>query len=93
VAKPTEAAAEKPEPPATDAKPSPDVELLNTVREILRRELAEARTEEEVAALLAVTKPQARAWLSRLVEETVLEKLTKPKPVRYRTTKKVERLL
>jgi predicted Rossmann fold nucleotide-binding protein DprA/Smf involved in DNA uptake len=93
VAKPTEAAAEKPEPPATDAKPSPDVELLNTVREILRRELAEARTEEEVAASLAVTKPQARAWLSRLVEETVLEKLTKPKPVRYRTTKKVERLL
>jgi len=62
------------------------------VREILRRELAEARTEEEVATLLVVTKPQAKAWLARLVEEAVLEKVTKPKPVRYRTGNKVERL-
>jgi len=92
VAKPVEAAAEKPEPTATDAKPSPEVELLNTVRKILRRELAEARTEEEVATLLAVTKPQAKAWLACLVEEAVLEKITKPKPVRYRTANKVERL-
>ena len=92
VAKPIEAAADKSEPTATEAKPSPEVELLNTVREILRRELAEARTEEEVATLLVVTKPQAKAWLARLVEEAVLEKVTKPKPVRYRTGNKVERL-
>jgi len=46
-----------------------------------------------VATLLAVTKPQAKAWLARLVEETVLAKVTKPKPVRYRTVSKVERLL
>ncbi len=93
VAKPIEAAAEKPEATEIHAKPSPEVELLNTVREILRRELAEARTEEEVATLLVVTKPQAKAWLARLVEEAVLEKVTKPKPVRYRTGSKVERLL
>ncbi|MEO5959766.1 MAG: hypothetical protein ABIR80_11650, partial [Opitutaceae bacterium] len=93
VAKPIEAAAEKSEPTTSDAKPSPEVELLNTVREILRRELAEARSEEEVATLLVVTKPQAKVWLARLVEEGVLEKVTKPKPVRYRTGNRVERLL
>ena len=93
VAKPIEAAAEKPAPTAADAKPSPEVELLNTVREILRRELAKARTEEEVATLLAVTKPQVKAWLARRVEEAVLEKVAKAKPVRYRTANKVERLL
>jgi predicted Rossmann fold nucleotide-binding protein DprA/Smf involved in DNA uptake len=81
------------EPKATEPKQSPEVELLNTVRVILRRELAEGRTEEEVAALLAVTKPQAKAWLAHLVEEAVLEKVTKPKPVRYRTASKAERLL
>ena len=63
------------------------------MREILRRELAKARTEEEVATLLAVTKPQVKAWLARLVEEAVLEKVAKAKPVRYRTANKVERLL
>lgn len=89
----TEAEAEAIQPTATDLKPLPEAELLNTVREILRRELAEARTEEEVAALLAVTKPQAKAWLALLVEEAVLEIVTKPKPVRYRTANKVERLL
>lgn len=84
---------EKIERTVEDAKLSPEVELLNTVREILQRELAEARTEEEVATLLVVTKPQAKAWLARLVEDGVLEKVTKPKPVRYRTANKVERLL
>jgi DNA processing protein len=89
----TEAEAEAIEPTAADRKPLPEMELLNTVREILRRELAEGRTEEEVAALLVVTKPQARAWIARLVEEAVLEKVPKPKPVRYRTANKVEQLL
>ena len=93
LARPAEAAAEKIEQPMGDVKPSPEVELLNTVREILRRELVECRTEEEVATLLAVTKPQAKTWLVRLVGESVLEKVTKPKPVRYRTANKVERLL
>jgi DNA processing protein len=93
VTQPTKAAAEKLEPPVTDGKTSPETDLLNTVRDILRRELIEARTEEEVANLLAVTKPQAKAWLIRLVEESVLEKITKPKPVRYRTVRGVDRLL
>ena len=93
VARPIEALAETIESAATDAKPAPEVELLNTVREILRRELAEARTEEEVANLLAVTKPQAKAWLVHLVKEAALEKVAKSKPVSYRTANKVERLL
>jgi predicted Rossmann fold nucleotide-binding protein DprA/Smf involved in DNA uptake len=89
----TEAVVEKIERTTTDAKPSPEAELLNTIRKILRCELVEARTEEEVAILLMVTKPQARAWLARLVEEAVLEKVTKPRPARYRTTRASERLL
>lgn len=89
----TEVEADAIEPKATEAKQSPKMELLDTVRLILRRELVAGRTEEEVAALLAVTKPQAKAWLAHLVEEAVLEKVTKPKPVRYRTASKVERLL
>lgn len=93
VAKPIEAAAEKPDPTVADARPPLEVELLNTVRELLRRELAEARTEEEVANLLAVTKPQAKAWLARLVKESVLEKVAKSKSVSYRTANKVGRLL
>lgn len=88
-----EAAAEKIEQTVEDVKPSPEVELINTIREILRRELVEARTEEEVATLLAVTKPQAKAWLVRLVRESLVEKVTKAKPARYRTAQKVERLL
>ena len=74
-------------------KLSPEAELLNTVREILRRELTEARTEEEVSALLAVTKPQAKAWLAHLVKETVIEKVKKSKPTRFRTVTKAERLI
>lgn len=93
LAMPVAAMAEKIEQTLEDVEPSPEVELLNTVREILRRELVEGRTEEEVAALLAVTKPQAKTWLVRLVGESVLEKITKSKPVRYRTASKVERLL
>lgn len=93
LARPAEAVAEKVEQTVGDVKPSPEVELLNTVREILRRELVEARTEEEVATLLAATKLQAKAWLVCLVGESVLEKVTKPKPVRFRTVNKFERLL
>ncbi|MDB6027692.1 MAG: hypothetical protein JWM68_3915 [Verrucomicrobiales bacterium] len=93
VTEPTKAKAEKLALIGPDAKPSPETNLLNTVREILRRELIEARTDDDVAVLLAVTKPQAKAWLARLVEEAILEKVTKPKPVRYRTAKGPDRLL
>ncbi len=81
------------EPAATEVNTSPHAELLNKVREILRRELAEALTEEEVATLLAVTKPQAKAWLARLVEDAVLEKIKKSKPTRFRTVTNIDRLI
>ena len=93
VTKPTEVAAEKTQPPPTDAELSPDAELLHAVREILRRELVEARTEDEVANLLVITKPQAKAWLARFVEEAVLEKVKKNKPPRFRTVTKADWLL
>ncbi len=88
-----EAATENTELAVIDVKLSPETELLNTVREILHRELAEARTEEEVATLLGVTKPQAKAWLARLVEESVIEKVKQSRPVRYRTAIKADRLI
>lgn len=93
VAKPAETLAEKIEPTVTDAKLSAESALLNAVREILLRELLEARTAEEVATLLVVTKPQAKAWLARLIEEAAIEKVKKSKPVRFRTVTKADRLI
>jgi DNA processing protein len=92
VTQPTPVKAEETGLMALDVKSSPERDLLNTVREILRRELVEARTAEEIADLLAITKPQAKAWLTRLVEERELEKVAK-KPVRYRAVRGVDRLL
>ena len=83
----------KDEPAVIDEKLSPEAELLNTVREILRRELAESRTEEEVAALLGVTKAQAKAWLARLVEEVMIEKVKKSQPARFCTVTNADRLI
>jgi len=93
LAKPIDPVMSKNESVTDKVQPSPEAELFEEVRAILRRELATARTDEEVANLLAVTKPQAKAWLARLVEEAVLEKVIKPKPARYRTTQTIERLL
>jgi predicted Rossmann fold nucleotide-binding protein DprA/Smf involved in DNA uptake len=74
------------------ARPA-SAELFETVRQLVRRELAEARTEAEVVSLLSVTRPQASAWLNRLVEEGTLEKLTQPKPLRYRAVTPPDRPL
>lgn len=93
VAMSAEPPAEKGEEQTVAPRLTPESELLNTVREILRRELIEARTEEEVARLLVVTKPQAKAWIARLIEEQILEKITKPKPVRFRAAQGADRLL
>ena len=71
---------------------TPELEMLRTVREILRRELVEAHTEEEIADLLGITKPQARLWLSSFVKEAVLEKVPPSKPIHYRTCKMANRL-
>lgn len=93
VAKCAETKVETIEPKVTDAKFLPEVALFNTVREVLLRELMEARTVEEVATLLFVTKAQAKAWVARLVEEAVVEKVKKSKPVRFRTATKPGRLI
>jgi DNA processing protein len=68
-------------------------ELFQTVRIIVQRELVVARTEEDLAALLAVAKPQAKAWVARLVEEGALEKVKKTKPARYQVIPSSDRLL
>jgi DNA processing protein len=91
--KPAEVTADKMERPTVDVKSPPDVELLNTVRQILSRELIDGRTEEEVATLLAVTKSQAKAWLARLIAEAAVEKVKRTRPARFRAVRTVDRLL
>jgi DNA processing protein len=70
---------------------APKEELFRMLREILSRELVEPENESRVAELLGVTKLQAKAWLTQLVEEGLLEKLSKP--VRYHAIKRTDRLL
>jgi DNA processing protein len=77
-------------PTETPSPLSPAERLFQTIQEILQHELAKPRTEAQVAKLLAVSKPQAKAWLVRLVKNGALEKLPK-KPVQYRAT--ADRLL
>lgn len=93
VVKPTDPVVETVQPTKTDAKLLPEAELWNSVREILRSELLEGHTEEEVATFLVVTKLQAKAWLARLVGEAVVEKVKKSKPARFRTITKADRLI
>ena len=87
---PLASASKAPEPVSTL---SPSDELFRVVRQILQRELASGRTEAGVVTLLGVTKLQAKEWLTRLVEEGALEKVIKPKPVRYQATSSSNRLL
>jgi predicted Rossmann fold nucleotide-binding protein DprA/Smf involved in DNA uptake len=61
---------------------TPADELFAKVRELLGKMKA-PKTDAEVAADLQVAKSQAKEWLQRLVNEGVIEKLTKP--VRYGT--------
>jgi DNA processing protein len=79
--------------PEIVAEPGPTASerLLLAAREILAAELSTPRNENEVADLLGITKPQAKAWLLRFVAEGVLEKLKKP--LRYRTAQGSGRLL
>jgi hypothetical protein len=84
-ARPVEAVAGRARSPRADAARPPSEELLGAVREILGRELVEPHTDSEVARLLAITRPQARAWLSELVGRGVLEEL--PDPARYRSVR------
>ncbi len=72
-------------------RPTPAQALFSSVREILGHELAEPKSEAEVAALLNVSKPQAKAWLTKLVMDGELEKVAKP--ARYRVARTAGRLL
>lgn len=83
--------APQPEQNLTETKRLPAQILFDDVRVVLKNELTAAKTEAEVAALLEVTKSQAKAWLTRLVEDGQLEKIAKP--VRYRATRVADRLL
>jgi predicted Rossmann fold nucleotide-binding protein DprA/Smf involved in DNA uptake len=56
-------------------------ELFATVRSLIGR-ISVPKTEAEIAAELRVSKTQAKEWLSRLVQEGVLEQTSRP--VRYR---------
>jgi predicted Rossmann fold nucleotide-binding protein DprA/Smf involved in DNA uptake len=80
---------ELPAPPAT-ATGEPAQALFSFVAELLRKALREPMTEAAVAELLHISKPQAKAWLGRMVEHGVVEKLSKP--LRYRTSKADDRL-
>ncbi|MBN1508472.1 MAG: DNA-processing protein DprA [Sedimentisphaerales bacterium] len=68
---------------------SPAEELFGKVRELLTR-MDTAKTESEIAEELQVSKGQAREWLQRLVDEGVLEKLSRPN--RYRPVSSLEPL-
>lgn len=81
----------EPKQVVNETKLLPAQTLFNAVAEILKRELTTAKTEAEVAGLLDVSKSQAKAWLTKLVEDGQLEKTSKP--LRYRTTGKANRLL
>ena len=70
-----------PEPPEL----TPSATLLASVGEILSSRLTTPATEAEIAEMLAVTKSQVKAWLTRLVERGTLKKLKKP--VRYQAAK------
>ncbi len=68
---------------------TPAEALFEKVRELLRK-LDAPRTDAEVAAMLGVSKSQAKEWLERLVEEGTLEKLKKP--TRYCLVSRADRL-
>jgi DNA processing protein len=76
--------------PSTVSVPTPPAEeLFAKVRSLLEK-MDTPKTDAEVAAELNVSKSQAKEWLRRLVEEGVLEKLSKP--ARYCSTKGSGRL-
>ena len=80
-----------PSAPQPTAPRSPAAQLFEAVRGILVSELAEPRTEAQIAELLGVSNSQARAWLARLVEEGTITGLKKP--TRFQTLRASDRLL
>ncbi len=70
--------------PAAIARSGPADALRVFAHDLLRKELVEARTEEEVATGLGVSKVQAKAWIQEMVKAGMLEKVKKSKPSRFR---------
>lgn len=66
---------------APSSDPTPADDLFDFVRKLALEMLASPKREQEIAAELGVSKPQARAWMSRLVKEGSVKK--QARPVRY----------
>jgi predicted Rossmann fold nucleotide-binding protein DprA/Smf involved in DNA uptake len=81
----------QPEQHLKETRLFPAQKLFDAVAEILKCELNTAKTDADVAELLNVSKSQAKAWLTKLVEGGKLEKTAKP--IRYRTKGIADRLL
>ena len=69
-------------PTSLESPLTPADALFAKVRELLET-MTTPKTDSEVATDLKVSKGQAKEWLQRLVDEGVLEKLSRP--VRYRS--------
>ena len=69
-------------PQSLESPLTPADALFAKVRELLEK-MTTPKTDAEVAIDLQVSKSQAKKWLQRLVDEGVLEKLSRP--VRYRS--------
>jgi len=65
-------------PPDSETIGGPSEQLLAAVRAIACRVLQEPRSEAEFAESLGISKPQAKAWLDRLIREGIAERLSKP---------------
>jgi DNA processing protein len=57
----------------------PADQLFATVRELLLDLLKTAKKDSEVATVLGVSKPQAKVWLQRMIEEGLVEESRKPR--------------
>jgi DNA processing protein len=64
-------------PQSSDSSLTPADDLFAKVRELLTQ-MTTPKTDAQVATDLHVTKSQAKEWLKRLVDEGMLEKLSKP---------------
>jgi DNA processing protein len=70
---------------------TPAKRLMDAVSVILCEVLSDAKSADEVAEILNVSKPQAQTWLGELVKSGLIEKLSKP--VRFRVVQGGDRLL
>ncbi len=66
-------------------------QLFGAVRAIAAQVLQEPRSEVEFAECLGISRPQAKAWLERLIKEGVADRLSKP--LRYQIVTASGRLL